>query len=295
MKPMAFLFFALLLSACAAGNLSAPLIPTPSYTPKPTATETPTPTATEIPATPTETKVIVTESSFWAEANVPMGLEIKQVDNIFYATNRVGQEIEVGALGENGEIKPADWLQYQRTPEQVTPEIPYDPEIALMNGILNAEPFPENIVACKPGDVAASNKEELGGKQMNYSYLYWSDGLKNKVDRPAKIIWKFDTTYENGKQMKGKVIQWLTPDGITYTVYVTPSKFYTAVAGDEGNLFPNGLATGSVPENAVQPNSMLIRDPIVAGELLEEWIRTGCPPFELQNYFLLGNAGIKQK
>jgi len=261
---------------------------TPSHTPTPTATlESPTLTATPV-------KEIVSEGSFWAEANVPMGLEVRLAGNIYYAINRVGQEIEVGKLDSSGGIEPAEWLQYQRIPEQVTPEIPFDPQIALMNGILNAEPFAENIEACKPGDVAASSKAELGGKQKSYSYLFWSDGLKNKIDRPAKIIWKFNTTYSNGMEMKGKVIEWLTPDRITYTVYVSSSRFYTDVAGDEGELFPFGLVTTPQSENDLQPNGMLLRDPI-SNKLLEEWIATGCPSPELQTRFLYGYHGIKQK
>ncbi len=295
MKRITLLFLALLLAACATAPPPA-TAPHEILEPTSTPTEAPTPTAT---ATATLTpEITVTEGSFWEKAGVPAGLEISLKDSIFYAKNQVGQDVEVGKMGEDGKMIPEEWLEYSLSPEQIETEdnvLPYDPIIALKIGQLNATPFPPEVQACKQGDVAASSKSVLSGKEMGYSNLYWSDGLKNKVDRPAKIIGYFKTVYpENGQQLWGKVVEWLTPDGITYTVNVSRTEAYTSAAGDVSEVFPLGLTTTPETENSLQPFGTLTRAPEV-NSLLKDWISTGCPPTELQAYFLYGYPGIKSK
>ncbi|NOH03853.1 MAG: hypothetical protein HND47_18755 [Chloroflexi bacterium] len=234
---------------------------------------------------------------------MPAGLTVTQKADGFYATNLVGQEVKVGEIGAGGAAVPADWLRYQPATEMVETEnnvIPYDPAIALNVAMLYATPFAPEIQACKPGNVAATNKNPFNGKETRYSYLYWSDRpslLKEdpkKDTRPAKIIGFFRTAYENGYQLWVKVVEWLTPGGITYTVNVTGTQLYTSDQGNENEVFPAGFSTLPESEKVLQPAGKIFRDPVING-YLEKWIETGCPPAELQNYFIYGDQGVKYK
>ncbi|MCQ3946250.1 MAG: hypothetical protein DPW21_06065 [Anaerolineae bacterium] len=239
--------------------------------------------------TPNQAEVkfsIVFEGSEWANAGVPVGLEIKQKDNVYYAINAAGQEVEIAKVNSDGQLEYTDALKYKLAAtreESINNRIPWEEAnkgAANRAGKLIGQPFSEDVVV---------GKDVVGEKYLKYQLFNWSPEaglfyMQNPQAIPAKIIGYF-TTETEGKIYYGKVVEWKTKSGeIIYLSLINSEGDYQH-SNPNGQIFPIGLSTSGIDTviGRITNNSAI-------NALLKQWINNDDPPADLEDFLLVGKS-----
>jgi hypothetical protein len=292
MKPLALLLLlpAIFLPAC---GLASPPTPTASLIPSPapaTVTFLP-PTATKKSETATPSKLIVTEGSDWAKAGVPVGLEIISKENVYYAINAVGQEVELGKLNDANQFELADALKWKlaATREESNTSISKIPWELASKGAANRV---GKLIGTPFGKEVVTDKDVTSKGVVKSNELRWTAEAEAYFNQhpeavPAKIIGYFTTEYE-GKTLWGKVVEWDTKDeGIVYISLINTDLDYNQ-SHPGGQIFPIGLLAKDV--KAVEPMGLIMKDDDI-NALLRIWIDNNNPPIALEDFILIGRTG----
>ncbi len=229
---------------------------------------------------------IVFEGSEWANAGVPVGLEIKQKDNVYYAINAAGQEVEIAKVNSDGQLEYTDALKYKLAAtreESINNRIPWEEAnkgAANRAGKLIGQPFSEDVVV---------GKDVVGEKYLKYQLFNWSPEaglfyMQNPQAIPAKIIGYF-TTESEGIFFYGKVVEWKTKSGeIIYLSLINSEESYQH-SNPNGQIFPIGLSTSGIDTviGRITNNSAI-------NALLKQWINNDDPPADLEDFLLVGKS-----